>query len=252
MSDPQEARLAKIARDLHYPETPDLAARFVRKRSATGQRPLRLAWGMLLLLIVLGGLLSVPPLRAAVWEFLQIGSLRVWQGQAPPAPTAVVGPTPLPSLLDLAGETSLGEAQATVSFPIPLPAFPPDLGSPDRVYLQSFDGPMVVLVWLDAQSSVALSLSILSSEVWAEKQQVRVIQETEVNGQWAVWVTGVHPLQLGNGDYQMTRLVQGNTLIWAEGTGAQTLTYRLETDLSLTEAIRVAESLTLIPKEGTK
>jgi hypothetical protein len=48
---------------------------------------------------------------------------------------------------------------------------------------------------------------------------------------------------LFNGDLQYRRMIDGQVLIW-EGDG---ITYRLETDLSLEEAIRIAESLEPLP-----
>jgi hypothetical protein len=42
---------------------------------------------------------------------------------------------------------------------------------------------------------------------------------------------------------EFTRLVDGHVLIWADGD----ITYRLETNLLLEEAIRIAESLRPIP-----
>ena len=69
------------------------------------------------------------------------------------------------------------------------------------------------------------------------------MEETTVDGERALWVRGPHLLQFreknGNVDYDTRRLVNGNVLIWQE----DTLTYRLETDLPLEEAVRVAESL---------
>ncbi len=65
-----------------------------------------------------------------------------------------------------------------------------------------------------------------------------------MNGHRAVWAIGPYPLVLRNKDIQLTRLVDGHVLIWAEGD----ITYRLETNLSLEEAIRVAESLQAPPK----
>jgi hypothetical protein len=50
-------------------------------------------------------------------------------------------------------------------------------------------------------------------------------------------------LILPNGDIQFERLVSGHVLIWA----GLDVTYRLETDLSLKEAVRIAESLEPIP-----
>jgi hypothetical protein len=86
-----------------------------------------------------------------------------------------------------------------------------------------------------------MSLSESSSEnVIFEKFQPETVLDTQVNGQPAVWVEGQYPLKMSSGDISMTRLVtQSHTLIWTSGN----LTYRLETDASLEEAIRTAESI---------
>jgi hypothetical protein len=70
-----------------------------------------------------------------------------------------------------------------------------------------------------------------------------VIQDTEVNGLRGIWAVGPYPLILNSGDIQVTRMIDGHVLIWAE----DEITYRLETDLSLEEAIKIAESLEPIP-----
>jgi len=44
---------------------------------------------------------------------------------------------------------------------------------------------------------------------------------------------------LRGGSVDVTRLVTGHVLVWAEGG----VTYRLESDLDLEEAMRIAESL---------
>jgi hypothetical protein len=46
-------------------------------------------------------------------------------------------------------------------------------------------------------------------------------------------------LILSNGDTQFMRMIEGQVLIWADGD----VTYRLESDLSLEEALKIAESL---------
>ena len=46
-------------------------------------------------------------------------------------------------------------------------------------------------------------------------------------------------LHLSNGNIDLVRLIDGHVLIWTEGN----ITYRLETSLSLDEALKVAESL---------
>ncbi|MGD8626434.1 MAG: hypothetical protein PVJ34_17980, partial [Anaerolineae bacterium] len=124
-----------------YPPTPDVAAAEQRRLAARAaparRRRRRLAWGMavaLALVVLLGGLLAVPQVRAAVLEALNLGAIRVLLGEPTPTPaakTAEAGPTVLPSLLDLAGETTLAEAEAQAGFPVRLPAYPADLGRPD-------------------------------------------------------------------------------------------------------------------------
>jgi hypothetical protein len=67
----------------------------------------------------------------------------------------------------------------------------------------------------------------------------RTVEMTQVNKQPAVWAEGPYILNMKNGGAENYRLIDGYVLIWEEGG----LTYRLETDLSMEEAIRIAESL---------
>lgn len=253
--EPWEARLSQWTAEFPYPEVPDIAGAVSAQLSKRVQRSraYRLAWTAMLLVVVLAGLLAVPPVRAAVLAFLQVGNVRIWlvEPTATPAPTVAPTNPPRPapalltSVLDLAGETTLVEAQAQVDFPIRLPAYPPTLGTPARVYLQDLDGQAVVLVWLDAaaEDRVRMSLTILGANTFVEKALVRLIEETTVNGNWAAWLEGEHILRTQDRGYEMSRLVQGNTLVWMDVADGHELTYRLETDLPLEEAVRVAESL---------
>jgi hypothetical protein len=70
-----------------------------------------------------------------------------------------------------------------------------------------------------------------------------VIAQTTVNGQPAVWAEGPYILRVRNGYIDERRLIEGHVLIWKEGD----VTYRLETDLSLEEAVKIAESLKTCP-----
>jgi hypothetical protein len=152
----------------------------------------------------------------------------------------------IPILEELAGEMTLEEAGQIVDYPILLPTYPADLGPPDHVYVQDADGPMTILVWIDPQQpdEVLMSLHFLPPESWAIKKiEPTLIQETTVNGQRAIWTIGPYPIRYANGDIDFTRLINGHVLIWTE----DDVTYRLETDLSLEEAVRVAESLMPVP-----
>lgn len=264
-----EAGLQVAASAFPYPPTPDIAGVVRRRLEARGTRPVRqpqrLAWAIALALLILGGLLAVPDVRAGLLEFLQLGAVRIRLIEPAPTVTPTAGPTrtgtpspatatPIPtatslaSLLDLAGQTTLAEARSLVDFPIRLPAYPADLGPPDRVFVQDFGAPLVVLVWLDPDDpdQVQLSLHEFGPDSFAaekspaaEKSQPVVIQTTTVNGEPALWTEGPHLLRLKNGDHELRRLIEGHVLIWVE----EEITYRLETDLPLEEAVRIAESL---------
>jgi hypothetical protein len=137
---------------------------------------------------------------------------------------------------------TLQEAQKKVSYPIFLPSYPADLGQPDYVFVQDTGEPMTILVWTDPQNpdQVLMSLHFLTAGSWAtKKMQPVIIQETNVNGNHAIWTTGPYVMKLTNGDMQFTRLIDGHVLIWEAGN----VTYRLETKLSLDEAVKVGESL---------
>ena len=268
-----EGRVRSAAAGFPYPATPDIAAS-VRTRLA--ERPRRSAARRLgpaglagLALLALLALLLVPPVRAAVVEFLRIGAVRVVPAAgAPPAtppsatsavpptrpsplstgwpatPTMAPTPTPLISVLDLAGETTLSRARATARIPIRVPTDPADLGEPDRVHLQDMNGPVVVLVWIEPGNPdrARLSLHTLGPGTYARKFVGEVVREAEVGGRRALWTRGEHLLQFERGGRVIDgtrRLVQGNTLIWDRGR----VTYRLETGLPLREAVKIAESL---------
>ncbi len=233
------------ARSFPYPPTPDLAARLGRHaaRRAPAARLRRLAPIALVAALALATLLAVPEVRAAALRLLQVGAVRVRVEPAPPP--ALPAPTPN---LGLSGATSLDEAARRVPFPIRLPAYPEGLGPPDQVFLQDLGGAAIVLVWLDPAEPgrPLLSLHTLGTGVLAQKiisgSELERIAEVEVGGATALWVRGAHLLQVGRaGEVELApvRIVEGNTLIWA----ADGLTYRLESELPLDEALRVAESL---------
>jgi hypothetical protein len=245
-----EARLRQTARAFHYPPTPDIAGA-VRQRLTPSPRTTlrrRVAWAIILLLISLCMLLVVPQVRAAILNLLRLGGVIIILEEPTATPTPALTTTPVPtstpirSLLDLAGETTLDKAQQSVRFPIRWPGYPAD--PPDRVYRQDMEGAVIVLVWIDPKhsSGIRYSLHILDEGALVYKMQPKVIQETTVHGQRALWTEGPYVLEWKRGNAtgrDIGRIVRGNVLIWMDGK----LTYRLETDSSLDEAVRVAESV---------
>lgn len=249
MTEPFETRVQALAKEFKYPSTPPVANTVMARLRASSARPQirrQLAWALVAVVILLAGLMFVPPVRAAVLELIQIGIVRIFPAESTPTIQAPLTATPaptsessLPFLETLFDEITLEEAQTTVDFPIPLP---PNLGTPNHVYLQNAGGWMVILVWLDPQQSnqIEMSLHIIEAGSWTiEKYQPAAIEETTVHGQRAVWTSGPYPLILSNGNIDFTRMIDGHVLIWEENQ----ITYRLETDLPLEEAVRIAESL---------
>jgi hypothetical protein len=141
----------------------------------------------------------------------------------------------------LVGETSLEEARGRAGFEILVPSDPPDLGPPDRVFVQDQGGTTVLLVWLSPDgASVRLLLQELSAGSWGiKKVELTQVLTTEVGGQPAIWATGPYVLLYANGATVEQRTVGGHALIWERGD----VTIRLESDLELEDALRIAESL---------
>lgn len=261
-----EEMIRRAAADFSYPATPNIAAR-ERARladSSASRRPTRFGFALALVLIVLAAALLVSPVRARVLDWIRIGAVRIFftqptatatlpaqtpspagalQGPVTATPQLVPTATPLDSLLQVAGATPLEQAREQVSFPILLPAYPEDLGEPDYVYIQRFSTPVVFLVWADdaEPGRVRMSLSMASSDQPIfEKYDPRSVTDTEVHGEPAVWIEGDYVMVLRNGDFTMSRLITaGHVLIWDH----DGMTFRLETDDSLDEAIRIAESI---------
>jgi len=263
MKDSFETKLSQQASEFAYPPTPDVAGAVnARLKRRAASRSLAMSARMRLALWLLVGVLAIGSVAAVAWRVLRIGTVRIDLPVQTVMPTlssvVVIGPSVTPSpiatrittpittvrrLLNLEGETTLAEARASVAFTVPLPTYPVDLGPPTLVYHQRLnDGSdMVVLVWAGELRSraVRMSLHILTDGVLAHKMQPKLVRETTVNGARAAWVEGEHFFVLRGGNYTTRRLVDGNTLIWAR----DGITYRLECDLTMEEAVKVAESI---------
>jgi hypothetical protein len=252
-----EQRVRETAGALDYPATPDLAARLrieampslqqQRSRTVAIRRMAFAAMALVLLGVLV---MAVPTARATVLEWLRIGAVQITLQEPTPAPTQTPLPTtapptatpqPLSTVLDLGGETTLDVVRRDVRFPIKMPAYPSSLGQPSAVFAQELGDQTVMLVWVDPAQprKVTLALHILGPNAFVEKVEPRKLQDTRVNGQPALWANGEYLLRTHSGDMDIRRLITGNVLIWREGD----ITYRLETDLPVEEAVKIAASL---------
>lgn len=222
--------LKETAATIKYPPTPDVTTAVWQRLEPAPRpvRPYRLAFAMVLLLII--GAVAVPPVRARLLTFLRIGQIDLFIGEENPGPSV----TPI-SLPDLPGQTTLSEAQSILSFPL---VWPDQLDVPDAVYTSRDWGEMVTMVWTDE----AIVMQILGANVFGTKFQLDFAEETAVNGRPAVWATGAHTLTIYDQRLPdipgITRIVEGNVLIWFE----EGRTFRLETFLEKEEAVDLAGS----------
>ena len=252
-----ENKLRSVASGMEYPRTPDITG-FVTTRLRNSTRPRfnskALAWSLTISLVLCSSLMLIPPARAAIIEFIQIGVVRIFPRSTEPSfevphtaiPESTTTSDLIPILNQIAGEMTLAEAQKSVDYEILIPTYPLELGQPDRIYVQDANGAMTILVWLDDQNQnkILMSLHFIPAGSWAIDKGIPAnILDTSVNGQHAIWGEGPYPLRMYNGDLQFMRLIEGHVLIWA----VANVTYRLETDLPFLEAIKVAESLKPVP-----
>ncbi|MBX3056108.1 MAG: hypothetical protein KF770_06500 [Anaerolineae bacterium] len=235
-------RVQGMAASFSYPPTPDNRAAVRQQMGARPSRPAftpRLVWAVAAVALLLA-LLAVPQVRAAVLRFFQIGAITIFEADAPDSRAGIWAdkPAALPLVAQgLAVEVSLAEADTAVPGGLYLPTYPADLGTPDVLYLIETDWPQTVIsVWNEPTD---LALYQIGAEQFAYKG-APVIEETAVNGQWAVWLTGPHQFRLADGRWQEWQFIESNVLIWWARDG---LTFRLEGAASLAEAIRMAESL---------
>jgi len=254
-----ESQLIRTTRSFPYPPVPDLSQAVLNRLASRRQRRTRrtLVVVGVLAALLLAVVLFVPPVRAAILEWIRIGAVRIFLVQPTPTATPTARPgnfatfvptseptsTPLSSVLDLSGQTTLADAQSKSGFSIRLPAYPADLGLPDHVFVQDLGGTAVVLVWMDRAQPDHVKLSLTESAsdtILFQKFAPKSIENATVNGQTALWMDGPYLLVSGAGDATYTRLVAaGHTLVWSDGQ----LSYRLEIRSDLVSAIRLAESL---------
>lgn len=140
-------------------------------------------------------------------------------------------------------EADLIRRAAQVDFPIGLPAYPPDLGAPDHVYFyDDLYHPMVILAWdgISASGRPPLSLSLVPSDSLIVKYAASPAARPTIRGETAYWFVEPHVFEWPSPDAEpVRRTIEANVLVWQ----VDEVTYRLETDWSLEEAMRLAESV---------
>jgi hypothetical protein len=235
-----------------------------------GPSPRRaIAVAALALVVLCAAILAlVPDARDTVAGWFGVRGIRIVLVEDTPTPvptptTPPATPGASPTAAPLGGNLLLGErmtlkeAQARVNFPILVPN-PALLGSPDEVYLRHReDGDMVSFVYYPrselpvvAETGVGLLLvqfeapenAFFMEKGVAPSNEVRIV---DVNGDDALWLGGAHYLLIApdpslEGDMgQRTARTAASVLLWDE----DGVTYRLESELSMAQAVTLAEGL---------
>ena len=245
-NDDLELQLATLGSRLEWSPTPDLSPDVVTILTAPTSIPRsnhRRRWlaAAALALVLVGALGGSSSIRDSVAEFLGINGLRIEFGKPETTPTSI------PNL-----GTPTSQADLTRWLPF-TPMQPTALSEPDAIYLRILDNgdTLGILAWEPSDSLPrtaetnlgALLLQFATPEDTGMMLKTvglsnATVTDTFVDGNRAFWVAGASELTIFNGQSTETRPT-GNVLIWQqEGIG-----FRLESALTMDEAIDIAESL---------
>jgi hypothetical protein len=241
-----ESRLSALRDEVAWPPTPDLAAATVARIAAEPARRARPRWlrgprlapalSIVLAVVVATGVLlaASPGVRARVADWLGIGAVRVERVERLPAAR------PAGDDLGLGRLTTREDARRATGLPVPAVAA---LGPPAGVYTVNTDvGTSVSLVWPARPSlppsadGIGALLTVLPGDALPIVRKlidpsVRV-RDVRVGDAPGLFVEGRHVLV-------PPRRLAGNTLVWTAGAA----TYRLETELALDAALRIARTV---------
>ncbi|MGF9761085.1 hypothetical protein AAII07_38450 [Microvirga sp. 0TCS3.31] len=227
MPDALEERLSALATDLQVP-VPDGLERAVMDRVAT-TRPRRRwrRWLAGLVAGVVGVGVAASPVGAEIREWLGLPGVSVTSGD-PVTETPTVPPVP--------GTPDLQRAERLACF---TPVVPTELGTPDGVEV-SADRLVVSLSWTTEDGTIRLDE--LRGDVdplfWKTADRA---EHVLVAGTEALWLPTAHRVAVvpdGGSVRDLPSRAAAPTLLWLDGD----LTLRLEGDLDLPAATRIAES----------
>jgi hypothetical protein len=240
--------LRAAALGVRYPQTPHLSDRVLTQIAASdGERSRKasrfritspaasMVLGVLLLSVLLA--LAISPAGEAIARLFGVEGSRIERlpegaTTSPPIGDAGLGPT--------ARLLTLTEAAAIAGFPLGLPS---GEGEPREVYVVNYASQAVVILRYERFD---LWQAQLQQNAYFGKQVPRdtFVREVSVRNVAATWLAGAphfvsYVLPGGSEVRESIRTVDKNTLIWRTSRAF----YRMETDLSLEEALRIAERL---------
>jgi hypothetical protein len=255
-SEPVERTLTPLpATRVGVPSGPGVGNEGRSWAAGLGTRELWLA-AALLLIVLVSGLVLFPEARNAIADRLGLpGVLIRWVDEVPsPEPSQLGVP------LLLGRQVTLDEAQAAVDFPVRIPTAA-GLNAPDEIYLlDQVEGAMVSFVYpatpgLPASDETGVGALLTQFRGEADRgliekglpddgPQATNLDAVAVSGEPGFWISGApHGFffvcyDVGECRQERYRLA-GNVLLWEE----DGVTLRLESALSLEDALAIAESV---------
>ncbi len=225
-----DTMLRSTAGSIGWPETPDLRPVPSPRRTPRSNRREVLAAGLALVAFVV----LVTPAREAVLAFFGVRGVGVEAGM----------PLNLDQREDLGEEVTLEDAVERTGLPEPQTG---DLGRPSDVRLD--DAGRIWIVFPDSELIPGGALLTIFDSAQTPALTKRVADPglqaelVTVNGEPGIWVTGDDHAILfepatGSAEFTPGRL-SDNALAWQAGP----LTYRLEANIDLATALRIARSL---------
>jgi hypothetical protein len=199
-----------------------------RRRSWLRSHARRVLAGLLVLLG--GGLVIAPPVRAGLADFFRFGGVEVRPG---PVVTSAPPPPSVPATL------SLAEAERLVGFE---PAVPQRLGTPDGIDV-SRDRRTLSMTWHGGPDGpVRIDQFAARLDPGYVKKISGSLQFVSVSGRMALWFATPHELRLvdGSGAERVEQArAAGPTLVWER----DWTTVRLEGVTALETAVGIAETV---------
>ena len=245
MSDRRKDELVRELRDLGawlaVPPSPDVRTGVRARLSAEAGRRFSRWWAAAAAALLALAIVLVPQTRTAVADaataILRFAGIELASG--PPTKTLPATPSPLPSTASV----TLDQARQRARFSIGVPA---RLGPPERVQVSDPDttgAPRVVSL---LYRGGMVRLDEFDGELapfFAKKLDVSDAVWTDVQGSPAVWIPTPHAVVYVDRqgvERDETARLAGATLIWQRAA----VTYRLEGNLTIEEALSIVRSVT--------
>jgi hypothetical protein len=273
-----ERALRRLGRRIEFPTTPDLTSA-VRARIAEqpAPRPGRLLWftprrslaaaAAILFFLLAAALAVFPGARDAVADLFGVRGIQISierDEEPTPVPTlvATAAASPVGPDLSLGRQVTLQEARTLAPYEIHVPN-PAAYGEPDEVYVRNLpdDNTMVSLIYYpapDLPEAEETGVGALLMQFEAREDVNYIMKGVFEGGGYTT------PTELGDGDawwvYGATRIVllddpsapccpagrpSANVLLWEQ----DGLTFRLESDLTMSRATTLAESIAMTTEE---